>query len=226
VMFTFKLSDQWMVQAGINAGNDMAPWYQGAVPCGFFGARWVSCDNNDSIYTCLNQINDAKFSHFIDWGLHEPAGHDNFNYIVSTWQHRFTPEIITKTEAYFMWERDAEVGGTPSLGPVEPFGGGGGDGVLIPGMSTAYGVVNYTMFALNKQDFVTVRNEWWRDQTGFRAGVPGSYTSHTIGLSHNVNSVLQVRPEIGYYRNWDEPAFDNGTKNGIMLYGFDVTLRF
>ncbi|HEV3203070.1 MAG TPA: hypothetical protein VGY77_01745, partial [Gemmataceae bacterium] len=27
-------------------------------------------------------------------------------------------------------------------------------------------------------------------------------------------------------RNWTNPAFDNGTKNGIWLYGFDMTLRF
>jgi hypothetical protein len=59
-----------------------------------------------------------------------------------------------------------------------------------------------------------------------RSGFPGVYTSHTIGLSHNFNAVLQVRPEIGYYRNWTNPAFDLGDKKGIWLYGFDMTLRF
>ena len=33
-------------------------------------------------------------------------------------------------------------------------------------------------------------------------------------------------PPIGYYRNWHEDAFDLGTRRGIWLYGFDVTLRF
>src|SRR5262249_40463029 len=159
VMLSFMLNPQWMFQAGINAGNDMAPWYIGATPSGFFGLRWVSADNNDAVYTCLNQINDAKFRHFIQYG--QPLGHDNFNYIVSTWQHRFTPEIHTKTEGYFMWQRDAELGGTPSAGPLKPYGGGGGDGKLLPGWSHAYGVVNYTMFAMTKMDFLTVRNEWW-----------------------------------------------------------------
>jgi hypothetical protein len=93
-------------------------------------------------------------------------------------------------------------------------------------MSLAYGVLNYTMFAINKQDYITLRNEWWRDERGMRSGFPGNYTSHTIGLSHNFNSVLQVRPEIGYYRNWDNRAFDLGTKHGIVLYGFDLTFRF
>jgi hypothetical protein len=221
---TLMLNQQWTVQAGINAGNDMAPWYKGAIPCGTFGVRWVSADNNDSIYAMLNQINNAEFRHFEQYG--QPLGHDNFNYQVVTWQHKFDERIHTKTEAYYMWQFDAELGGTPSAGPLKPFGGGGGDGVLLPGLSQTYGVVNYTMLHLSKKDFATFRNEWWKDERGMRSGFPGTYTSHSIGLTHNFSPNLQVRPEIGYYRNWTNPAFDLGTKNGIWLYGFDVTLRF
>ncbi len=224
LMFTFKLSDQWMVQAGINAGNDMAPWYKGAVPCGYFGLRWVAPGNNDSIYTVLNQIDDAKFSHFTVDG--QPAGHDNFNYLVSTWEHTFSKEFHTATEGYFMWQRDAELGGTPSIGPVQSFGGGGGDGVLLPGTSLTYGVLNYTEYAVSKNDYICLRNEYWRDERGMRSGYPGCYTSNTIGYSHNFNSLFQVRPEFGYYRNWTNEAFDLGTKNGIWIAGFDCTYRF
>jgi hypothetical protein len=224
VMATIMLNKQWTVQACINAGNDMAPWYKGAIPCGMFGVRWVSKDNNDSIYTVLNQINNAEFRHFTEDG--QPFGHDNFNYPVVTWQHRFNDRIHTKTEAYFMWQRNAELGGTPSLGPLESFGGGGGDGTLLPGLSLAYGTVNYTEFELSHKDFITVRNEWWKDERGMRTGFPGTYTSHAIGLTHNFTPELQVRPEIGYYRNWTNPAFDLGTKQGLILAGVDVTLRF
>ncbi len=45
------------------------------------------------------------------------SGHDNFNYVVTTWEHRFSKKVHTKTEAYYMWQFDAVVGGTPSLGP-------------------------------------------------------------------------------------------------------------
>ena len=85
-------------------------------PTGAFGVRWVSKDNNDAFYTWLNAINNAEFRHFEQYG--QPLGHDNFNYFVTTWEHRFNEDIHTKTEAYFMWQRDAEVGGTPSVGPV------------------------------------------------------------------------------------------------------------
>jgi hypothetical protein len=224
VMATVMLNKQWTVQACINAGNDMAAWYKGAIPCGMFGVRWVSKDNNDSIYAVLNQINNAEFRHFTEDG--QPFGHDNFNYPVVTWQHRFNDRIHTKQEAYFMWQRNAELGGTPSLGPIESFGGGGGDGTLLPGMSLAYGTVNYTEFELSHKDFITVRNEWWKDERGMRSGFPGTYSSHAIGLTHNFTPELQVRPEIGYYRNWTNPAFDLGTKQGLILAGVDVTLRF
>ena len=45
VMLSFMLDQQWMVQGAITAGTDMAPWYEGAVPTGMFGVRWVSQSN-------------------------------------------------------------------------------------------------------------------------------------------------------------------------------------
>lgn len=224
VMFTLMLNKYWTVQAAIHAGTDMAPWYKGAVVTGMLGVRWVSCDNKDSIYLVLNDINAAKFRRFHMYG--QPLGHDNFNYLVGTWQHNFRESCHTKTEGYFMWQRDAVVGGTPSAGPVKPFGGGGGIGKDIPGTTWTYGVVNYTMFETSEQSYVTLRNEVWRDANGERSGFPGTYTSHAVGFTYNITPIVQVRPEIGYYRNWCQVAFDNGTKRGMVLAGLDFTVRF
>ena len=224
VMATFMLDKNWTVQGGIHSGTDMAPWYEGAVPTGMAGVRWVSDANNDSIYLVLNAINDAKFQRFTVDG--QPAGHDNFNYLVGTWQHKFSDEVHTKTEAYIMWQRDAVVGGTPSIGPTHAFGGGGGIGADIPGTTLTYGGLNYTVFQLSKQDYLTLRNEVVLDQDGERYGFPGTYTSNSVGWTHNFTADLQIRPEAGYYRNWDNPAFDLGTSKDMWLVGFDVTLRF
>jgi hypothetical protein len=213
-----------MIQFAIHAGTDMAPWYKGSVLTPAAGIRWVSKDNNDAFYGWLNAINSAEFRHFDMYG--QPLGHDNFNYWVQTWEHRFNPGLITKTEGYYMWQMNAEVGGTPSAGPVQSFGGGGGNGVILPGLSRAYGLLNYTVWGLSDRDFVTFRNEWYRDERGMRTGFAGTYTSHTIGLSHQFNDVLMLRPEVGYYRNWNQDAFDLGTKQGIWIYGFDLTFRF
>jgi hypothetical protein len=124
-----------------------------------------------------------------------------------------------------MWERNAAVGGTPSIGPVQ-FNSGGGLGPTVPGISLTYGFLNYTMLKLSDKAFMTVRNEWMKDENGTRYGYAGNYTSNSIGFTYNVNSVLQVRPEIGYYRNWNNPAFDNGQRQEMLMGGFDVTMRF
>ena len=224
IMLTIMLNYNWTVQACLHSGTDMAPWYKGALPTGMFGIRWVSCDNMDSVYLVLNSINAAKFRRFKY--CKQPFGHDNFNYLVGTWQHKFNDACHTKTEAYFMWQRDAVLGGTPSLGPVHSFGGGGGIGPNIPGTTLTFGVVNYTMYAFSKGDFITVRNEYWRDVDGERSGFPGTYSSHAIGWTHDFTDILQIRPEIGYYRNWTNKAFDLGKLHGTFIYGVDMILRF
>jgi hypothetical protein len=172
----------------------------------------------------LNSINTAKFQRFNEDG--QPAGHDNFNYLVGTWQHKFNETVHTKTEAYFMWQFDAVLGGTPSIGPVRSFGGGGGIGADIPGLSKTYGLLNYTMFKVNSRNFFTVRNEWWRDEQGERTGFPSHYTSHTVGWTHQLSDSIELRPEIGYYHSYDTKAFDLGRRNELWLGGLDVILRF
>jgi Putative beta-barrel porin-2, OmpL-like. bbp2 len=224
VMLTAMINKYWTVQAAIHAGTDMAPWYKGAVPTGMFAVRWVARDNKDSIYLVLNSINSAKFRHFRVAGRR--AGHDNFNCLAGTWQHAFTDKFIAKTEGYFMWQRDAVVGGTPIIGPSRPYASAGKIGSDIPGTTWTYGVVNYTMYAFSKKGFVTLRNEIWRDADGERSGFRGTYTSHAIGMTYNYTPIFQIRPEIGYYRNWDHRAFDKGKRRGIVLFGADMTLRF
>jgi hypothetical protein len=124
-----------------------------------------------------------------------------------------------------MWQYDAYVGGTSSVASPDQFGGGG-LGAPIQGNAQAYGVLNYTEFQLSKKDYITVRNEVWEDQKGERTGYANLYSSHAIGLSHNFNDLFQVRPEVGYYRGYNQAAFDDGTKMGEWVIGFDSTLRF
>jgi hypothetical protein len=239
-MYTTKINMNWMVQGAIIAGTDMAPWYPGAVACGFFGLRWESTAGKDAVYTCLNDFDSAQFRHLIQSTATYPAGtasgHDNYNYIVSTWEHKFNDTWHTATEGYFMWQYNAVLGGTPSLGPYQDYGNNGGTpnsnipvsmgGSLLPGLSKTYGLLNYTEMKTSPNDYFCFRNEWWDDARGMRSGYAGVYTSHTLGFSHNFNSAFQVRPEIGYYRNWTQAAFDDGTKQGQWQYGFDVTYHW
>jgi hypothetical protein len=226
VMFSFMLSKQWEFQVALHSGTDMAPWYRGSLFTPAAGIRWVSASNNDAFYGWLNAVNSSTFRRFNQYGG-QPLGHDNFNYWVQTWEHRFSRQFMTKTESYFMWQRDAVLGGTPTAGPTKPFAGGGGIGPDIPHQFTlTFGVLNYTEYQLSHKDYITIRNEWWKDTDGERSGFPGVYTSHSIGLSHNFTDYFQMRPEIGFFRNWTNPAFDNGTRKNQLMIATDVTLRF
>ena len=96
----------------------------------------------------------------------------------------------------------------------------------MPGLSLTYGVLNFTLFQLTEKNFLTLRNEWIKDEHGTRYGFPGNYTSNSVGLTHNFTPYLQIRPEFGFYRNHNTPAFDNGRKKEMYMFGVDMTWRF
>ena len=84
IMVSQKINDQFMgAGRDLRRGTDMAPWYPGAIPTAAFGFRYVTKDNNDAFYTWANAINSAEFRHFNQYN--QPLGHDNFNYVVTTW---------------------------------------------------------------------------------------------------------------------------------------------
>ena len=95
------------VPGAIHAGTDMAPWYPGATPTGFFGLRWVSKDNRDSVYTCLNDINNAEVPHVpAVRRTRGPRQLQLHRQHVDAQVHR-EGSIHTNTEAYYMWQFDA-----------------------------------------------------------------------------------------------------------------------
>lgn len=211
-----KLNDQWSIQPGIHAGNDMAPWTDSAAPNGQFMVRWVSQDNNDSIWAGINSLGDGKYRN----------GHDNLQHIVGTWSHRFNDKVHMATELYYMWQRDALKGGSVIDGPVRDFGTGGGPGPLIPGISDSFGAVNYFQVQLTDTDYISIRNDFLVDYKGQRTGFTNYYSSHTIGWIHWLNNWTIIRPEFKYERAWTNPAYDNGREQNQFKFGIDVIVRF
>ena len=94
---------------GIHAGDDIAPWNVAEHPTGLAMVRWVSKSNNDSIFGGIDSINNGKFK----------TGHDNLQQSNVTWTHRFSEKgtFFTTTEAYYIYQSHALVGGTVNFGP-------------------------------------------------------------------------------------------------------------
>ena len=168
-----KLDDNWTVMLGMHSGGDVAPWDKAANPSALCELRWVSDDNKDSLHFGVSSINNGKYK----------GGHDNIQETTLNWTHVFNNEIHSATEFYYLYSYDAFAGGTFNNGPFR-FGGGGGAGAFLPGLSYAVGGVNYMEFKLSDQTYLSVRNGFLHDPRGWRSGFATTYSDHTIGITH------------------------------------------
>lgn len=213
-----KFDDTWTLLLGIHSGSDVAPWTNAAhVPTFQALLRWVSDNNNDSLWGGIDSLNNG---HFL-------GNHDNLQQFNLTWTHRFTPKFFTATEAYYIYQIDAATGGTCNFGPIQPFGnGGGGCGPIIPGYSSSLGIVNYVELKVLEQNFVSFRTDYLNDFQGQRTGFITPYMSWTLGLTHFFSSLVELRPEVRYETAFEATPYDNGTKKSQTIFEIDAIVRF
>jgi hypothetical protein len=218
VNITVRLHPQFQFEFGVHGGNDMAPWSNSAQPNGSLMMRWVAKDNKESIYGGLASIGSGQFKN----------AHDDLQQFVFVWGHKFNEKIHMMTEAYYMWQFNAALGGTAIFGPVK-YGQGGGEGPIIPGRSESVGMVNYLQFLLSPKDYITVRNDALNDVQGQRTGFATWYTSHTLGWSHHFADFILVRPEVRYEHAWNNTGttpYDGGTRVYQFVAAMDLCVSF
>lgn len=212
-----KLNDTWSIQFGLNSGNDVATWSNAAsTPTLLAMLRWVSDDNNNSLWGGVNSFNGGKYK----------ANHTNLQQFNLTWSHRFTENLFTETEGYYIYQLDALAGGTCNFGPVRSFGGGGGCGPLLPGFSSSIGIVNYLSYHFQEKNFATFRTDYLNDGRGQLSGFDTAYMSWTLGLTHIFTDLIELRPEIRYETAFNATPYNNGTQKNQALFIVDTIIRF
>jgi hypothetical protein len=207
LLTTTRLSSQWTFQFGVNASNDVAPWNRSARPSLQTCVRWVSADNNDMLYPCINNWNKSDFNY------------NNLQMYVATWGHRFNRRFHMLTEAYRMYGRHIPgygPGGTPGVAGSSP----------LPGIAGEFGIVNYLNFELDANNMLSIRNEFYNDEKGQRFGYPTRYSSHTIGLTHWVSQDLELQPELRYEHAYDANAYNAGKKNYQAVFLVDAIIHY
>lgn len=217
VITTTKLNDQWTLQLGLHGGDDSAIWDSTSRLTAQACVRWVSKSNEDMLYPCVESYNNKKQTY------------NNLQEFVLTWGHRFTPDVHMLTEAYYIYVKDQALATDPSQSHA-PNGVPGypvGEAPNFPlGRNPAYGIVNYVNVQVSPKAYVSVRNEFYKDEDGQRTGYATRYSSHTVGMTYWVSPDLEIRPELRYEHAYDFPAYDGGIKNHQTTALVDAILHY
>jgi hypothetical protein len=210
---TVKLNDQWLVQLGITAGHDVAPWAPDAKPSGTTCVSYTTTSVNDNLYLCANGINDARYAY------------NNLQQYDATWYHKFSKTVHMATESWYMYERDVPAVG----GNFKPEPGTNGASCL-PGeqrcTAPEYAVVNFLQKELSVHNFLSFRSDFLDDKKGQRTGYATKYSENTLMWCHWWGSTVQLRPELRFERAWDQKAYDNGRKQNQLTAASDLIFHF
>ena len=88
------MTKQWIVQLGLSAGHDVAPWSDDARPSAIACLDYSTASNKDNFYACANGINSGKYAY------------NNLQDYDGTWYHKFNAKWHMATEAWYMYERE------------------------------------------------------------------------------------------------------------------------
>ena len=94
VLATIQVTPQMVVQAGVSASHDVAPWTADAKPSFTGCVSYTTKDVNNNFYLCANGINDGTYAF------------NNLQMYDGTWYHRFNGTWHMATEVYSMSQRD------------------------------------------------------------------------------------------------------------------------
>ncbi|SPE60552.1 conserved exported hypothetical protein [Verrucomicrobia bacterium] len=211
VFTTTKLNRNWTVQAGIADGNDVALWETrdpGYQPTGTVMVQYQTSDNKFGFYGGANAFNNAQ------WGF------NNLQQYVGTFTYKFSEKIWTSHETWYMYQKNAATGPTPSV----PYSDG--QFPVKPGYAPEWATLNYTMFRLAPSTFLTVRNEVFDDIVGQRTGYATIYSEHSIGITYWPSKLITFRPELRFDHAYDHKSYDLGTRKNQFMAQFDVVFHF
>ena len=218
---TVKLNNHWLFQAGISGGCEAVPFitHHDAKPTFNTCVQYTWNEGNDSVYPCLNALNDGKYAY------------NNLNSVYDTWYHKFKthPSWHIATEWWYMWERDTPNVQNPAAASLLERNANGAvcdKATALTCFAPEWAILNYAEKQFSPKDYFTIRNEYFDDMVGQRTGFKSKYTEHELAWGHWVGTTVLFRPELRFERSYDVPAYDNGTKKNQLTLAGDVIFFF
>jgi hypothetical protein len=213
ILATIRLSDRWLVQMGLTASHDVAPWTSDAKPSADLCLSYTTRSVGDNFYACANGINDGEYAY------------NNSQQYDLTWYHKFSKTVHVATETYSMSQRDVPAVG----GPLMPEKGTKG-AYCHPGQvkcfAPEFAIVNYVQKELSIHDYLSFRSDLLNDKKGQRTGYQTRYSENTLSWNHWFGSTVQLRPEIRFDHAWDQPGYDNGRQSNQFSAASDLIFHF
>jgi hypothetical protein len=213
ILGTVKLNDRWLVQLGLTASHDVAPWTPDAKPALTACVSYTFNQGNDNIYPCVNGLNKGGYSY------------NNLQMFDTTWYHKFNSSWHIATEAWYMYERD--VPGVSGPLPLEK----GTNGAFcsagqIRCLAPEWAMVNYIERQLTPKNYISLRSDFLDDVKGQRTGIQTRYTEGTLMWGHWVGSTILFRPEVRFDHSIDRPAYDDGRRSNQFQLAMDLIFKF
>ncbi len=213
ILFTTQVNPQLIVQLGLTASHDVAPWTPDAKPS-FTGCVSYSTESaNDNVYLCANGINNGRYAY------------NNVQQYDGTWYHKFGRTWHAATESYVMYERSVPSTADPAL-----IKNGTNGANCLPGETRCFApewaVVNYLNKDLGPHAFVGFRSDYLNDKKGQRTGYATKYTENTVSYNRWIGTTIQIRPELRFDHAWDRNAYDRGTRQSQFTAATDLILHF
>jgi Putative beta-barrel porin-2, OmpL-like. bbp2 len=214
---SLKLNKQWMIQLGISAGHDVAPWSDDTRPSGIFCLNYSTASNNDNFYGCANGINSGNYAY------------NNLQDYDFTWYHKFNSKWHMATETWYMYERNVPNVAGNVAHPVPTILGANGAFCATGQLrctAPEYSIVNYVNRELNSKLMVGFRSDFLDDKKGQRTGIPTKYTENTLYFTKYIGSTVMFRPELRFDHSWDLPGYNNGKARNQLFFGIDMIYKF
>jgi Putative beta-barrel porin-2, OmpL-like. bbp2/Carboxypeptidase regulatory-like domain len=213
IIGTLKLNDRWLVQLGLTAGHDVAPWTSDAKPSATACLSYTFSHGNDNLYPCINGLNSGKYAY------------NNLQMFDATWYHKFNATWHAATEAWYMYERDV-----PNVAGPVPLEKGANGAFCLAGQlrcfAPEWAAQNYLEKQLSDKSYLSIRTDFLDDMKGQRTGFKTQYAEETLMWGHWVGSTILLRPEIRFDHSFQARAYDRGTRNSQFQFAMDVIFKF
>ncbi len=214
---TIKLTDHWMYQIGLSAGNDVAPWTKDAKATVNTCLGYTLREGQDNLYGCANALNDGHYAY------------NNLQAFYLTYYHKFNSRWHQATEAWYQYEKQTPNTLNPEASSLFETGANGAqckDGAALTCYAPEWAITNYFERQFSKHDYVTIRNEFFDDIVGQRTGFKTRYSEHLLGWGHWIGTTILLRPELRFDHAYDIPVYNNGTKKSQLMLAGDVIFFF